>query len=236
MTCTNTAVVAPHFENHHHHDRRDHDFSSESTPSPHRQDTHAGLVVVEGIAEAVEVKQRRASRWQGVGSATSGKFDPRQRNGESQECAIYGGGSDACDHVELEPAEATARKHQVTLGSRCADKLRGRLNDTLRPQGVEVTAVMIRSVELPTEIAAQMSRRNVLMSAAAEQRALRLIDMQTARHEGEINALRQRNEIDRALESDETARLVEQVGWSVDRCVCEGVLYVGSASKPTSGK
>ncbi|CAM9522351.1 unnamed protein product, partial [Ectocarpus fasciculatus] len=85
------------------------------------------------------------------------------------------------------------------LGSRHVEEVRDSLNRTFVPQGVEITAVMIRSVEIPSHIATQMSRRTMNASIAEEQRAVKRSESQRVRHEGEVLGLKQRCEIERAL-------------------------------------
>ncbi|CAN0413145.1 unnamed protein product, partial [Ectocarpus sp. 8 AP-2014] len=96
------------------------------------------------------------------------------------------------------------------LGSRHVDEVRHSLNRTFAPQGVEITTVMIRSVELPSHIATQMSRRTMNASIAKEQRAVKRSESQKVRQEGEILGLKQRCEIERALALREGDREVAE--------------------------
>ncbi|CAN0493380.1 unnamed protein product, partial [Ectocarpus sp. 12 AP-2014] len=66
------------------------------------------------------------------------------------------------------------------------DEVRHSLNRTFAPQGVEITTVMIRSVELPSHIATQMSQRTMNASIAEEQRAVKRSESQKVLQEGEV--------------------------------------------------
>ncbi|CAM9399882.1 unnamed protein product, partial [Pylaiella littoralis] len=95
-----------------------------------------------------------------------------------------------------EPAEL---KINISLGRQRAEEIRDRLSRTFSPQGVEVTTVMLRSAELPSHIADQMSGRTLNASLAKEHRAVKESESQRVRHEGEVLGLRQRWEIEKAL-------------------------------------
>lgn len=97
------------------------------------------------------------------------------------------------------------------LGRQHEEALRERLNRTLSPQGVEVVTVIIRATELPPAIAEQMAGRTLHVSLAAEQRALKRLETQRVRQEHEAQGLRQRCEIERALEVKEAERKAQQV-------------------------
>ncbi|CAN0373011.1 unnamed protein product, partial [Scytosiphon promiscuus] len=63
--------------------------------------------------------------------------------------------------------------------------VRDRLNHTFRPQGVEISAVMIRSAKLPSHVATQMSAKTLNISLAEQQRAVKRSESQKVRHDGE---------------------------------------------------
>lgn len=100
-------------------------------------------------------------------------------------------------------AAATRLEKNIALGRRHAGQLRDRLNRTLSPQGVEITTVMIRSLELPPDIADQMSGTTLYASLNDEQRAVKKSEAQRVKHEEEVLSLRQEYEIERALTSRE---------------------------------
>ncbi len=77
-----------------------------------------------------------------------------------------------------EAAEAENLERNKFLGRRTAEKLRERLNRTFTPQGVEITAAMICSTELPVHIANQMLGRTLNASLAKEQRAVKRTETQ----------------------------------------------------------
>lgn len=117
--------------------------------------------------------------------------------------------------------EAADLERKVSLGRRHAEELRDRLNHTFTPQGIEITAVMICSTELPCRIAEQMSSRTLNASLAEEQRAVKRSESQKVRHEGDVLELRQRWGIDRSLILREGDREVAKVGGNDDEtCVC----------------
>lgn len=102
-------------------------------------------------------------------------------------------------------------RQSASIGGRQAEALRDRLNRTLSPQGVQVTAVMIRATELPLHIADQMSRRTLNVSLAAEQRAVKQASMQRVLQEEEIQSSLQQHAIEKTLEADEGRQRLQQV-------------------------
>eukprot|EP00903_Cladosiphon_okamuranus_P020081 g18445.t1 len=98
----------------------------------------------------------------------------------------------------------------IALGHRHAEEIRDRLNRTFSPQGIEITTVMIRSTELPSHMAEQMSGRTMNASLAEEQRAVKKSEMQKVRLEGEVMELRQRLAIERSLVMRDGTREVEK--------------------------
>lgn len=99
----------------------------------------------------------------------------------------------------------------AALGRRQAERLRDRLNKTLSPQGVEVSCVMVRSVELPSDIAEQMAGATLNVSLAAEQRKKKQSEAQRVRCEEEVLGLGQSHKIERELASREGDEEVEKV-------------------------
>lgn len=126
----------------------------------------------------------------------------------AEEGRIYSAAEAAAAAGEKEAADL---KGKISLGRRHAEELRHRLNHTFFPQGIEITAVMICSTELPAHIAEQMSGRTLNASLAKEQRAVKRSESQKVRHEGEVLELRQRWEIERSLVVREGAREAGQV-------------------------
>ena len=100
-------------------------------------------------------------------------------------------------------AAATRLENNITIGRRHAEQLRDRLNRTLSPQGIEITAVVLRSLELPPDIAERMSGATLYASLNDEQRALKKSEAQRVKHEEEVLTLRQDCEIERARTSRE---------------------------------
>lgn len=94
---------------------------------------------------------------------------------------------------------ADGPENDAALGRRQAERLRDRLNKTLLPQGVEITCVMVCSVELSSEIAKQMVDSTMNVSLAAEQREKKQSDAQRVRCEEEILGLDQMHKIEREL-------------------------------------
>lgn len=129
-----------------------------------------------------------------------------------------------------EPAEL---KRNISLGRQRAEEIRDRLSRTFSPQGVEVTTVMLRSAELPSHIADQMSGRTLNASLAKEHRAVKESESQRVRHEGEVLGLRQRWDIEKALVLREGGLEILKVNiyltqrcdvWVRNVCVCVCVL------------
>ena len=108
-------------------------------------------------------------------------------------------------------AAATRLEQNVSLGRQNAAQLRDRLNRTFSPQGVEITTVMIRSVELPPHIVDQMSGATLYASLNKEQRAVKKSEVQSVKHEEEVLGLLQQYEIDKALTSREGEEEVVKV-------------------------
>lgn len=99
----------------------------------------------------------------------------------------------------------------ISIGRRLSGALQQRLNRTLNPQGIQVTAVMIRSTELPQAITQQMSNRTDSVSQNLEQRAVQRFQMQMVNEDNEVQEFLQRHEIERALEADEAERRLQRV-------------------------
>lgn len=110
------------------------------------------------------------------------------------------------------PAETTCLpENNISLGRHHSEKLREGLNRTLSPQGIEVTAVIIRSAELPDNISEQMSGITLNISIADEQRSTKSSDAQFVRHEEDVKDLHQQLKLDRAIAAREGDEKVEQV-------------------------
>lgn len=115
---------------------------------------------------------------------------------------------------EAEAAEAlvaTDLEGRIMLGRQQSERMRDRVNRTLSPQGVEVTSIMVCSVELPQDIAEQMSGRTLNISVAEQQRAVKKAQSQQVRHGEEVEGLRQKHVIERALAVREGDEEVEKV-------------------------
>lgn len=138
-----------------------------------------------------------------LSAATEGKYSTRKNSSR-----------DDSDHSTEDIAVSN-----VPVGRRSAEQLRDRLNRTLMPQGIEVTTVLIRSTELPPDIAAQMSGVTLNVSLGEQQRAVKSSEEQKVRHEDEALALRQQCQLERALAMREGDEEVEKVSFGIVRHV-----------------
>ncbi|CAM9959438.1 unnamed protein product, partial [Laminaria digitata] len=151
---------------------------------------------------AGDISDMEGGRGSGDIEQADGATGFREGNGAARHRDTPGAAA-AEEEAAAAAAAAVSLEKNIALGRRHAEQLRDRLNRTLSPQGVEITTVMIRSLELPPDIADQMSETTLYASLNEEERAAKKSEVQRVKHEEEVLGLRQECEIERALTSRE---------------------------------
>merc|ERR1719414_1825806 len=75
------------------------------------------------------------------------------------------------------------------MGKDVTELMKNDLNKQFVPQGVQITSVMIKSVQLPQDIMSQMSDKTMIISANAQQRMHHEYNMMTTRHDEQIQTM-----------------------------------------------
>mmetsp|Transcript_4495 Transcript_4495/g.6947 ORF Transcript_4495/g.6947 Transcript_4495/m.6947 type:complete len:496 (+) Transcript_4495:56-1543(+) len=87
---------------------------------------------------------------------------------------------------KLAAAQATAK------GENAAMMMKERLNNQFEPQGVQIVSVMIKSIQLPSDITAQMTEKTMIVSKQAKQRMEHQSKMQKTRMEQDTATMLQK--------------------------------------------
>ncbi|CAM9937642.1 unnamed protein product [Ascophyllum nodosum] len=92
---------------------------------------------------------------------------------------------------QYDQADAYNAVESIAKGVSHCEKMKSSLNKQFQPQGVMITAVIIKNVELPTNITEQMSGKTLVISSVAEQKMNQQSDMQQIVFNQEVDTLNQ---------------------------------------------
>ncbi|CAM9371140.1 unnamed protein product [Ectocarpus fasciculatus] len=98
-----------------------------------------------------------------------------------------------------------------TKGSDHCLKMKDSLNRQFQPQGVMVTAVIIKNVALPPNIAEQMTGKTLVISSVAEQKMNQQYDMQQIVYDQEVDTLNQAHAEQREEEKQNSDQKINEV-------------------------
>lgn len=94
------------------------------------------------------------------------------------------------EHDELDPLEAG---FNTEAGASVTQMMKTRLNRQFKPQGIEITDVIIQQITLPDEIQSQMSNKTMVISQNAEQRMQQRFDLLSLHQTEAIKTLQQKH-------------------------------------------
>ncbi|CAM9132644.1 unnamed protein product [Ectocarpus sp. 12 AP-2014] len=98
-----------------------------------------------------------------------------------------------------------------TKGSDHCLKMKNSLNRQFQPQGVMITAVIIKNVALPPNIAEQMTGKTLVISSVAEQKMNQQYDMQQIVYDQEVDTLNQAHAEQREEEKQNSEQKMNEV-------------------------
>eukprot|EP00904_Undaria_pinnatifida_P005278 jgi/Undpi1/1880/HiC_scaffold_12.g05267.m1 len=110
------------------------------------------------------------------------------------------------DQVDADNAIASTAK-----GSSHCEKMRISLNRQFQPQGVEITSVVIKNVQLPANISEQMTGKTMVISSVAEQKMNQQSDMQQIVYDQEVDTLNQAHAEQREEEKQSAEQKINEV-------------------------
>jgi len=119
------------------------------------------------------------------------------------------------------PGDADAAASAMSKGRDVADDMRRTLNDQFRPQGVEITDVIITDVKLPDQIVAQMAEKTAVISQNAMQRMTQEFEMLTLKQNEEVETLKQKKKEERDKEKQAGDMQVNEVQVQLDKMKAE---------------
>jgi len=119
------------------------------------------------------------------------------------------------------PQDADAAASAMSKGRDVADDMRRTLNDQFRPQGVEITDVIITDVKLPDTIVSQMAEKTMVTAQNSLQRMTQEFEMLTLKQNEEIETLKQKKNEERQKEKQAGDMQVNEVQVQLDKMRAE---------------
>lgn len=119
------------------------------------------------------------------------------------------------------PADADQANTAMGKGRDVADDMRRTLNDQFRPQGVEITDVIITDVKLPDQIVQQMAEKTSVVAQNAMQRMTQEFEMLNLKQNEEIETLKQKKKEERDKEKQAGDMQVNEVQVQLDKMKAE---------------
>ncbi|CAM9784780.1 unnamed protein product [Pylaiella littoralis] len=107
--------------------------------------------------------------------------------------------------------DASNAVNSSAKGSDHCEKMKSSLNRQFQPQGVMITAVIIKNVTLPPNISEQMSGKTLVISSVAEQKMNQQYDMQQIVYDQEVDTLNQAHEEQREEEKQNSEQKMNEV-------------------------
>eukprot|EP00903_Cladosiphon_okamuranus_P005998 g5918.t1 len=112
---------------------------------------------------------------------------------------------------QYDETDATNAVTSSTKGSDHCLKMKNSLNRQFQPQGVQITAVIIKNVTLPPNISEQMAGKTLVISSQAEQKMNQQYDMQQIVYDQEVDTLNQAHEEQREEEKQNSEQKMNEV-------------------------
>jgi len=119
------------------------------------------------------------------------------------------------------PSDDVAAAAAARKGRDVAADMRRSLNDQFKPQGVEITDVIITDVRLPDQIAHQMSEKTTVIAQNAAQKMNQEYEMLSLKQEEECATLKQRKAEERDKEKQSGDQKVNEVQVQLDKMKAE---------------
>lgn len=119
------------------------------------------------------------------------------------------------------PNEAEQAAAAMGKGRDVADDMRRTLNDQFRPQGVEVSDVIITDVNLPDQIVNQMAEKTSVVAQNAMQRMTQEFEMLNLKQNEESETLKQKKKEERDKEKQAGDMQVNEVQVQLDKMKAE---------------
>lgn len=130
----------------------------------------------------------------GIRSGVSGVSLPVGKDDGSSRSQTTSGSSTRDDTFEgtYEKDDELAAQQATIKGENAAMVMKERLNRQFEPQGVQIVSVMIKSIQLPSDITAQMTEKTMIVSKQAQQRMQHQSKMQKTRMEQDTATMLQK--------------------------------------------
>jgi len=119
------------------------------------------------------------------------------------------------------PADADTAASAMNKGRDVADDMRRTLNEQFRPQGVDITDVIITDVQLPPTIVTQMAEKTSVISQNAMQRMTQEFEMLTLKQNEETETLKQKKKEERDKEKQAGDQQVNEVQVQLEKMKAE---------------
>mmetsp|Transcript_52651 Transcript_52651/g.87479 ORF Transcript_52651/g.87479 Transcript_52651/m.87479 type:complete len:496 (-) Transcript_52651:277-1764(-) len=119
------------------------------------------------------------------------------------------------------PSDDDQAASALMKGKNVADDMRRNLNDQFKPQGVEVSDVIITDVLLPEVIVQQMAQKTMVISQNAAQKMNQEYEMLTLKQTEEVETLRQKKKEERESEKQSGDMAVNEVQVQLDKMKTE---------------